>query len=252
MKNNISGDQDRRRIPWNAIVQIILALIVFYILGRLVNSLSFAGVNKIETPVPAQVSALEIFDNFDFKVFDVKWNESTWAESGTGSQMQQLDGVMTLSRAAAGSGGLAAYRRKWSLSQINYVEGRLRLSSELQAQAGEIGFEIYTIAGGQWFARCGIHGGRGDAGASILCETADKFSTTPVTAAYDTWHVIRFEVDPEKAALTFYADGNKIGTFISPRADDLKAEEYSLMLVGSSSDVGVMKGSFDYVQLKNR
>ena len=141
MKNKISGGQDHSRIPWNAIGQIILALIAFYMLGRLVNSLSFTGVNKIETPV--QVSALEIFDNFDFKVFDVKWNESTWAETGTGSHMQQLDGVMTLSRAAAGSGGLSAYRRKWSLRQINYVESRLKLSSESQTQAGGIGFEIY-------------------------------------------------------------------------------------------------------------
>jgi hypothetical protein len=250
MKNNISGGQDHSRIPWNAIVQIILALIVFYILGRLVNSLSFAGVNKIETPAP--VSALEIFDNFDFKVFDVKWNESTWAEAGTGSQMQQLDGVMTISRAAAGSGGLAAYRRKWSLSQINYVESRLKLSGELKTQAGEIGFEIYTIAGNQWFARCGIHGGQAEAQASILCETADKFSTTPVAAAYDTWHVVRFEVDPEKAALTFFVDGTEVGIYTPQQAGGLKAAEYSLMLAGSSSDSGVLAGSFDYVQLKNR
>jgi hypothetical protein len=129
--------------------------------------------------------------------------------------MKQLDGVLIFSREVDGFGGLVAHRRKWLLSQINYVESRLMLSSDIQTQAGEIGFEISTTAdGNQWFARCGIHGGRSERMALILCDTADKFSTTPVPVAYDTWHVVRFEVDAETTTLTFFVDGEGIGKYI--------------------------------------
>jgi hypothetical protein len=253
MKNQISGNHGRNQIPWNLIGQILLALIFFYFLGWLINSLSFTRMNGIERLATADISSQEIFDNFDFQVFDVKWNESTWAEVGTESHMKQLDGVLILSREVDGIGGLVTHRRKWLLSQINYVESRLMLSSDIQTQAGGIGFEIYTVANGnQWFAKCGIHGGRSERTALILCDTADKFSTTPVTVAYDTWHVVRYVVDAENATLTFFVDEENIGKYIPQQTHDFKSAEYSLMLEGSSSDEGSLTGSFDYVQLKNK
>jgi hypothetical protein len=253
MKNQISDDHGRNRIPWNFIGQIVLALIIFYILGRVINSLSFTGMNGIEITATEEVSAQEIFDDFSYKVFDVKWNESTWAEVGAESHMSQLDGVMILSRKVGGFGGLVAHRRKWLLSQINHVSSRLMLNSAIQTQAGEVGFQISTVGDeNQWFARCGIHGGRNETTALIHCDTADKFSTTPVAVAYDTWHVIKIEVDAENPTLTFFVDGAEVGKYIPQETNDLKSAEYSLMLEGSSSDDGSLTGSFDYVQLKNR
>ena len=252
MKKQISDDQNHRRIPWNLIVQVALAVIFFYFLGWLINSLSFAGTSGVEIRATEPISSLEIFDNFGFKNFDVKWNESTWAEVGAGSQMKQLDGVLILSREEGGFGGLVAHRRKWLLSQINYVESRLMLNSAIQAQNGAIGFEINIVDGEQWFVRCGIHGGQGEKTASVLCNTGDGFSTTPIKVSFDTWHIARFEVDSESATITFLVDGQNVGKYIPQDASLLKTAEYSLMLIGSSTNDGSLTGAFDYIQLKNK
>ena len=253
MKNQISERRKRLRIPWNLIGQIVLAVTFFYLLGRLINSLSFAGANEIDIRATEPISASGLFDNFGFKVFDVKWNESTWAEIGAGSHIQQLDGILILSRETEGSGGLIAHRRKWLLSQIDYVESRLILNSDIQTQAGGIGIELNTVTDGdQWFAKCGIQGSLGETMASILCNTADGFSTTAVKVPYDTWHLVRFDVDAEDATIKFFVNGEFVGEYIPQDANKLKNAEYLLTLNGNSSDDGSLTGSFDNVQLKNK
>ena len=253
MKNDISNRHGLHGFPWNLIGQIILAMAFFYLLGWLINRLSFAGANAIDTRATEPVSALEVFDNFGFKVFDVGWNESTWAEVGVGSHIQQLDGILTLSREVEGFGGLVAHRRKWLLDQINYVECRLMLGSNIQTQAGEIGVEINTnIDGGQWFTRCGIQGGQGEKTAKILCKTADGYSTTAVNVPYDTWHLVRFDVDSEAATITFFIDEQNVGNYIPQDPYKLKDSEYSFMLGGTSLCDGLLTGSFDNVHLKNK
>jgi outer membrane lipoprotein SlyB len=253
MKDKISNHPERFRIPWNLIGQIVLALVFFYLLSRLITSVSFAGRNGMDAQPTQAISSAEIFDNFGFKVFDTKWNESTWAEVGSGSQIKQLDGILTLSREVGGFGGLVAHRRKWLLSQINYVESRLMLSSDIQTQAGEIGFEINPDVGGnQAFVKCGIQGGRGNETASILCNTAGGFSTTAVEVSYDSWHLVRFEVDSENGTITFFVDGQNVGKSVPQDSSESKNAQYSLILGGSSANDGSLTGFYDYVQFKNR
>ena len=158
-----------------------------------------------------------------------------------------------MSREVDGLGGLAAYRRKWLLSQIAYVKSVMMLNSDIQTQEGDIGVEINApMNGNGWFVKCAIHGGQGKKTALILCDTADKFSTTPVAVSYDTWHVVRFDIDAEKTALTFFVDGHNVGKYIPQDASGFKVTEYSLVLDGGSSSGGLISGSFDYVQLKTR
>jgi hypothetical protein len=253
MKNKIFNNQVLSKLPLKLIGQIIIVLIVFFFFDWLIKSLSFAKMNGLEPRSTAGVSSQEIFDNFGYKVYDVKWNESTWAEVGTGSHIEQLDGVLMLSREVEGFGGLAAYRRKWLLSQINYMESIIMLNSDIQTRDGDIGVEIdATINGNLWFAKCAIHGEQGKKTALILCDTADKFSITPVEVSYDTWHVVRFEVDAEKTAVTFFVDGQNAGKYIPQDTNGFKFAEYSLMLGGWSSRDGLISGSFDSVQLKTK
>lgn len=253
MKNQTSKHPQHSRIPWNFIGQVVLALGFFYLLGRLMNSLSFAGKNGMDIQATQVISALEIFDNFGFKVFDTKWNESTWAEVGSGSHINQLDEILTLSREGKGFGGLFAHRRKWLLSQINYVESKMMLSSEIQTSAGEIGFAINTqVEQNEWFVKCGIQGGQGEKTASILCNTASGFSTPVVKVPYDTWHLVRFEVDAENGTITFWVDDQNVGNYVLQDDDALKNEEYFLVLGGSSSSDGALAGFYDHIQLKNK
>jgi hypothetical protein len=253
MKNQISNHRERNRIPWNLIGQIVLALVFFYLLGRLITSLSFAGRNGIDVQATQVISSLEIFDNFDFKVFDTKWNESTWAEIGSESHIKQLDGILISSREVKGFGGLFAQRRKWLLSQINYVESRLMLSSDIQTQVGDIGFELNTdVDENQLFVKCGIQGGSGKKMASILCNTAGGFSTTVVDVPYDTWHLARFDIDSESGTIAFFVDGENVGQYALQDITELKNIEYLLILGESSSNDGTLTGFYDYVRLKNR
>ena len=127
------------------------------------------------------------------------------------------------------------------------------LSSEIQTLAGDIGLGINTeIDGNKWFVKCGIQGGQGKNTASILCTTADGFSTTAVKASYDTWCLVRFEVDSENGTITFFVDGQNVGKYLPQDINKLKNAEYSLILDGSSSNKGSLTGWFDYIQLKNK
>ena len=127
------------------------------------------------------------------------------------------------------------------------------LSSDIQTLAGAVGFEINTdIDGNKWFVKCGIQGGQSKNTASILCNTADGFSTTVVKVLYDTWYLVRFEVDSENETITFFVDEQNIGKYIPQNISELKNAEYSLILDGSSSNDGSLTGSFDDVQLKNK
>lgn len=127
------------------------------------------------------------------------------------------------------------------------------LSSDIQTLAGDIGFEINSdIDENKWFVKCGIQGGWGKNTASILCNTADGFSTIAAKVSYDTWYLVRFEVDSENGTITFFVDGQNIGKYVSQDISKLKNVEYSLILDGSSSNDGSLNGSFDDVLLKNR
>ena len=70
--------------------------------------------------------------------------------------------------------------------------------------------------------------------------------------SYDTWYLVRFEVDSENGTITFFVDGQNVGKYVSQDISKLKNVEYSLILNGSSSNHGSLNGSFDDVQLKNR
>jgi hypothetical protein len=253
MKNQSSNHHESYGIPWNFIGQIVLAVAFFYLLGWLINSLSFAGKNGIDIQATEAISSSGLFDNFGFKVFDTKWNESTWVEVGSESHFKQLDGVLISSREVEGYGGLVAHRHKWFLSQINYVESQLMLSSDIQTQAGDIGFEIKTdVDRDLRFVKCGIQGGLGKKTALILCNTTSGFSTTVVKVSYDTWHLVRFEVDPENGTITFFVDGQNVGQYVPQDTSELKNAEYVLILDGSSSNDGSLTGFYDNVQLKIR
>ena len=253
MKNLTSRQSERYRIPWKLIGQIVLILVIFYLLSLIINSLSFAGKNDIDIQATQAITSSGLFENFGFKVFDTTWNESTWAEVGSGSHIEQLDGILILSRDVNGFGGLYAHRRKWVPSQIDYVESLLMLSSDIQAQTGNIGFGIYTdIDENQWVIKCGIQGGQGTQTASIHCNTASGFSTTAIEVSYDTWHLVRFEVDSDSKAITFFVDGKNVGKYVPQDTRELENTELLLILDGSSSNDGTMTGYYDNVQLKIR
>jgi ribosome biogenesis SPOUT family RNA methylase Rps3 len=104
----------------------------------------------------------------------------------------------------------------------------------------------------QWFAKCEIHGEQGEKTASIVCKTADGFSTIPIIVSYDTWQIVRFDVDSENITITFFVDGQIVGNYIPRERSELKNTEYFLMLDGLSSNNGSLTGSFNYVQLINK
>lgn len=255
MTNQPSNKNEPNKTPLKLIGQIFLAIVVItlvFVFGWRVTSLSFLGIG-LEPPATAAASSQGIYDTFDNKTFDGKWDDSVWAEFGTVSQIQQRDGVLMLSRESDSFGGIVAYQKKWLWSQIDYVESKILLSSNIQTRDGDIGVEINTILNGNlWFAKCAIRGVQGEKTALILCDTADKFSITPIEVSFDTWHVLKLDVNAEKTSINFFVDGQNVGEYTPQDTSGFKFPEYSLMLDGWSSSGGFISGSFDYVQLKTK
>ena len=70
--------------------------------------------------------------------------------------------------------------------------------------------------------------------------------------SYNTWHLVRFEVDSENMTVTFFIDKENVGKYVPQDTNKLNNAEYLLILNGISSNDGSLTGSYDYVQLKNK
>jgi hypothetical protein len=252
--NPASNNDESSKLPLKLIGQIFLVLVILVLVvvfGWKITSLSILGFG-LEPPSTNTVSD-GVYDTFDNKSLDGKWDDKIWTEFGTISQIEQRDGVLMLSRETDSFGGLVAYKQKWHWSQIDYLESKIMLSSNIQTKDGDIGVEINTtINGDLWFAKCAIRGVQGENSALILCDTADKFSIEPIEVSYDTWHVVKLDIDNDNPSITFIIDGKNAGKYIPQNPEGFKFPEFSLMVDGWSSVGGFISGSFDYVHLKTK
>jgi hypothetical protein len=161
--------------------------------------------------------------------------------------MEQKNGILTISRQSPGNGGLNALRSGlWRIDQIGFVEARLMLDSNIQASEGDIGIGMQT---GDWWLNCSIYSRRGAGDAWATCADSEDHPRSGLSVQYNSWHTMRFEVNPNTAAISLFADGQQIGGFVPTNPDGFKKAQFNIGLSAWSKDGGVITGYIDDVRI---
>jgi formylglycine-generating enzyme required for sulfatase activity len=208
------------------------------------------------TPTATIDADTTVYDNFNNPAFDGGWNVGLWT-SRTGfpgnTTIEQKNGILMISRWSPHSGILRAVRPLgWTIDKLGFVEAKVMLDVNIEASIGSAGIGIDTS---NWWLFCEISGRRQDVYALANCKTDESdavygaYSANGFEVQYDTWHTVRFEINPDTAAISFFIDDQQIGSYIPTAPETFKETPFSLLVDAYSKDGGLVTGYFDDVRV---
>lgn len=119
----------------------------------------------------------------------------------------------------------------FELERVNYAQANLRLRVHPdKAPSINLYLVTYDNENSYWESGCTILDEPVDGLAYTFCKVetgtldgsaSDPFFVEGPRVAYDTWHQVRTEIDPETAEHRFYFNGELIGRFDSGRSEEL-------------------------------
>lgn len=213
----------------------------------------------IPTPPATIDTAPTVYDNFDNPAFDGEWNTGLWTDKtsfpGTTS-IEQKNGMLIISRQSPESGILRSLRPgKMGVDKLGFVEAKVMLDSNFKASTGSAGIGIDTFSTPGWYCFCRIGGLQRNIEAEVTCKTDEngslygRYLTSGFRVQYNTWHTLRFEINPDTAAISFFFDGQQIGSYTPADPETFKEDTFSLLLNVHSGDGGLVTGYFDDVRV---
>jgi hypothetical protein len=203
---------------------------------------------------PATDEAASVYDDFDDPAFAGEWNPELWEawDSTSHCEVEQQEGVLHFSCSEpTGSGLNALDYTEVPFGEFSFIETRLRLDDEMQTNNGAVIVKFYTSLD-SW-AECGLVGGADRAEAASYCGVYTgqdtDYEVAGPAANYDTWRLVRLELDPETAAITFFVDGQQVGAYTPPEAEALKQAEFTVELQVYFEEGTLVTGYFDDVRI---
>lgn len=101
-----------------------------------------------------------------------------------------------------------------------------------------------------WVTQCYINPVGAIGWENIYPEGETIYTAEWVDATPGTWHTFRIEVKPESMRITYYFDGNNIGSHISTIADVLKGAQFDITPGVWSEGADAITGYFDDVLIE--
>ena len=175
---------------------------------------------------PAQADPT-LYDDFSSSEFDGLFNPELWEAYPSLATIQQGDGYVTLRSPDGRIVDLDAKKRLVFLTP-QFLEADLMLDGSLHD--GVIRFSVGSdLPSGQtWGAECLIN----REGHCLCLHSFDEewpgSYATPYgrTVAFDTWHTFRMEFDPPKGLMSFFLDGQLIGSLIPEHIYAMKGSTF--------------------------
>jgi hypothetical protein len=194
-------------------------------------------------PAPAEQTDPTLVDNFNDPAFDGSINPDLWRvfDASGGGQIVQQNGILKASHGGQPERAIGLSALKYANKPIDtptFFEAKLMVE---RSQEGQVYLFVGTDLSSEDYADCTL--GYGETQASIYCNYFSRGETEFYQERfvdYGTWHTVRIEVEPATMTFTYYIDGQKVGSYISPNAEELKEAEFSL-------DVGVWGASSEPV-----
>jgi hypothetical protein len=210
------------------------------------------------TSIPSPTATVDadptVYDNFNNPAFDGRWNTGLWYRSSDGDStlIEQRDGFLTISRQLPKNAGLNS-SRNGTIDEIAFVEAKIKLDSNIQTpEGGTIGIGIQGYVDGDWSLNCSIFGRQQDVAGWASCDTSEGYyesSPNGFKVAYDSWHSVRIEMNPDTAEITFYVDDQPIGSTVPANPEEFKNAPFQVKLRAWSADGGLVTGYIDDIRI---
>jgi hypothetical protein len=201
---------------------------------------------------PAMDEADSLYDDFDDSAFEGEWNPELWEawESISRCEVEQQEGILRFSCTEPDGSGLNALDyTEVPFGELGFIETRLRLDDEIQTNNGAVIVKLYTSLD-SW-AECGLVGGVESDAVHSYCGVYTggdvEYEVAGPLANYDTWRLVRLELNPETAAITFFVDGQRIGAYTPSEVEALKQAELTVELHIYFEEGTLITGYFDEV-----
>jgi hypothetical protein len=195
-----------------------------------------------------------LYDDFEDSEFDGTWNPELWGtwKSIDNCDIEQEDGILRLSCSQPNGSGLNAQEySEVPFGEFGFIQGTLRLDDDRQTSNGAAIIKFYTSLD-SW-AECGLIGSVDSDEVTPFCGLYNDQDTVyevdgPI-ADYDTWRLLRIELNPETAAITFLVDGERLAVYNGPEVEALKEAEFTVELQIYFEEGARMTGHFDDVYI---
>jgi hypothetical protein len=201
---------------------------------------------------------LALYDDFEAPAFEGQLNTELWEpwETMDNCEAAQEEGVLRLTCTRPDGSGLNALRYQGAaFGQISFVEVRLKLGSEMQAERGAV--TLLLASSLDSWAECSLYGGVEQAQAQLSCGVAsdrngifiEEYNVAGPATSYDDWRMVRIEMNPESGEFTFFVDGQPIGAHIPAEAEALKTAQFDAELQVYLENGSLVTGYFDDVRI---
>jgi hypothetical protein len=175
-----------------------------------------------------------VYDNFNNSTKDGWFNESQWEnQTSPPNSAAQSDGVLILTLNSENTDSPVLAARSYNntkLTEAIFFEANLLLKeAELPLADNSRGAVAITLDSQQWYTECGIVAVP-DLSQPLVGCFLGSFVTEYPSINFDTWHTLRIEVNPTTMTFTYFLDGNKIGSYMPPEADNLKNANFTLFV----------------------
>lgn len=198
------------------------------------------------------------YDDFDDPAFEGQFNPELWEpwDDIDKCEAAQEDGVLRFACTESDGSGLNALHYQGAgFGQIGFVEARLKLDSDLPGGRGSVSV-LLTNSLDSW-AGCSLAGDAELEQAQLSCGVAsdrngvfsEEYHADGPAVAYDTWHSVRIEMKPNSGELTFFVDGQPIGTHTPAEIERLKSARFSAELQLYLEDGSLVTGYFDNIRI---
>ncbi|NJN99211.1 MAG: hypothetical protein HC875_36520 [Anaerolineales bacterium] len=215
--------------------------------GLITGSIDDVRVGKAQAGV-SEVDPATVYDNFNNPANDGVFDKERWilnTDAPGPAIIEQKHGSLRLSRQSPGLHGLDHYPVK--INEVGFVEVKFTLDRNMEASGG-VAIQIWSPP---WTVSCDLNGQRGSDEASASCRTDDGFWTNTVSVPYNEKHILRFEINPDTAAISFFVNGKQFHSdYIPSNPEEFRQADFYLSLrVWSSEDGGLVTGYADDVRI---
>jgi hypothetical protein len=183
------------------------------------------------TPITVTDVGSSMYDDFNDPEFNGGVNTNLWEPLVTPpSYIEQQNGAMVLSlEPRAGNEARLLANLHLPANQSLFAESRVLLSGEKPGEDGNVHFGLVTTLDDGQKLQFGCALWRD--GLQVGCEAwgrndVAEYGTPTGTTDYDTWHTVRIEMD-SNINVYFYVDGEQIGAYRPPDAEQIKGRSFT-------------------------
>ena len=205
---------------------------------------------------PACQAVAEAYVQYANELETIDWGETTWTVFRGECQGRAAGNALEISTPSI------CYLQsqqagQFDLETVNYVQANLRLSEHpTKRPSVNLYLVTYDDDNQYWEAGCTILDEPADGLAYTFCKIEsgtldgsanDPFFVEGPRVAFDTWHQVRTEIDPETAEHRFYFNGDLIGRYTPANPGELLAQPFRIEIQQHSGGDGtsLVSGQID-------